>query len=110
MPRHDPVPPIDVARKSLRQLHDSVESSVDPLGMTAPLVHAQLAWMAHPQELAEALVGCSGTRSAAILAVTGRGRPAVLPEVFHDWLSKPYSARELYTLIARSRPLAAQRA
>ena len=55
MPRHDPVPPIDVARKSLRQLHDSVESSVDPLGMTAPLVHAQLAWMAHPQELAEAL-------------------------------------------------------
>ncbi|WP_374246134.1 PHA/PHB synthase family protein [Zoogloea sp.] len=55
MSRHEPVPPIDVARKSLRQLHDSVESSVDPLGMTAPLVHAQLAWMAHPQELAEAL-------------------------------------------------------
>jgi len=54
MLRHEP-PPIDLARKSLRQLHDSVESSVDPLGMAAPLVHAQLAWMSHPQELAEAL-------------------------------------------------------
>ncbi len=55
MSRHDPAPPIDLARKSLRELHDSVESSVDPLGMAAPLVHAQLAWMAHPQELAEAM-------------------------------------------------------
>ncbi len=55
MSRREPAPPMDFARKSLRQLHDSVESSIDPLGMAAPLVHAQLAWMAHPQELAEAL-------------------------------------------------------
>ncbi len=61
MSRHDPVPPIDVARKSLRQLNDSVESSVDPLGMAAPLVHAQLAWMAHPQELADALARMSSS-------------------------------------------------
>ena len=53
--RHNSAPPIDLAQKSLRQLHDSVESSIDPLGMAAPLVHAQLAWMAHPQELADAL-------------------------------------------------------
>ena len=50
MSRHNSAPPIDLAQKSLRQLHDSVESSIDPLGMAAPLVHAQLAWMAHPQE------------------------------------------------------------
>lgn len=55
MVRHASAPPLDLARKSIRQLHDSVESSIDPLGMAAPLVHAQLAWAAHPQELAEAL-------------------------------------------------------
>ncbi len=55
MSRRPLVPSIDTARKSLRQLNESVESTVDPLGMAAPLIHAQLAWMAHPQELAEAL-------------------------------------------------------
>lgn len=55
MSRRPLVPSIDTARKSLRRLNESVESTVDPLGMAAPLIHAQLAWMAHPQELAEAL-------------------------------------------------------
>jgi CheY-like chemotaxis protein len=62
------------------------------------------------EALAAALAECPGTCEAAILAVTGRGRPQALPAVFHDWLSKPYSARELYTLIARSRPRFAERA
>jgi polyhydroxyalkanoate synthase len=31
-----------------------IESTIDPMGMTTPLLHAQLAWMSHPQELAEA--------------------------------------------------------
>ncbi len=61
MPRREPAAPLDLARKSLRQLHDSVESSIDPLGMAAPLVHAQLAWSAHPQELAEAMTRVSGS-------------------------------------------------
>ncbi|WP_230976690.1 PHA/PHB synthase family protein [Pseudothauera rhizosphaerae] len=39
----------------MRQIHDSIEGSIDPLGMAAPLIHAQLAWLAHPQELAEHL-------------------------------------------------------
>lgn len=59
MSRHESAPPIDFARKSLQQLHDTVESSIDPLGMTAPLVHAQLAWASHPQELAEAMAKVS---------------------------------------------------
>lgn len=61
MVRHASAPPLDLARKSIRQLHDSVESSIDPLGMAAPLVHAQLAWAAHPQELAEALTKVSSS-------------------------------------------------
>lgn len=61
MARHGSAPPLDLARKSIRKLHDSVESSIDPLGMTAPLVHAQLAWAAHPQELAEALTKVSSS-------------------------------------------------
>jgi polyhydroxyalkanoate synthase len=32
----------------------AVESNVDPMGMTTPLLHAQAAWLSHPQEFAEA--------------------------------------------------------
>jgi polyhydroxyalkanoate synthase subunit PhaC len=46
-----------VVYRSLDRFRDSVQGTVDPLGMAAPLVHAQLAWMAHPQELAEHLMG-----------------------------------------------------
>lgn len=45
--------PGQLVRRALRDLHDGVEGSLDPLGMSAPIVHAQLAWLAHPQELAE---------------------------------------------------------
>ena len=61
MLRHESAPPIDFARKSLQQFHDTVESSIDPLGMAAPLVHAQLAWASHPQELADAMAKVSGS-------------------------------------------------
>jgi polyhydroxyalkanoate synthase subunit PhaC len=50
---------------SLEILHDVVESSIDPLGVAAPLGHAQLAWLFHPQELAQAL----GRFSADMLAL-----------------------------------------
>ena len=39
-----------------------------------------------------ALSGCTGAR---FLAVTGRARPERLPPVFHDWMEKPFSVREL---------------
>ena len=45
----------------LRKIHQRIEGTVDPLGMAAPLVHAQLAWLAHPQELAEQLTAMSAT-------------------------------------------------
>ncbi|TVO52293.1 alpha/beta fold hydrolase [Denitromonas halophila] len=52
--------PVQVADQALRQLHVQWESMVDPMGVFAPLVHAQLGWWSHPQELAESMVGFSG--------------------------------------------------
>ncbi|NMG74542.1 alpha/beta fold hydrolase [Aromatoleum diolicum] len=57
--RTDAIDPAKAARHALRELHDTVEGTLDPLGMAAPIVHAQLAWLAHPQELAERLVSLS---------------------------------------------------
>ena len=42
-----------------RAVHQAVEAKVDPIGMTTPLMHAQLAWLSHPQELSEALTELS---------------------------------------------------
>jgi polyhydroxyalkanoate synthase len=39
--------------KTLRRMNEGMTNAVDPLGMSAPIMHAQLAWLAHPQELAE---------------------------------------------------------
>jgi polyhydroxyalkanoate synthase len=49
----------------------AVSSHVDPMGMAMPLVHAQLAWLAHPQELAEA---------------TAQFSSKVLELQWHSWL------------------------
>ncbi|HZV55833.1 MAG TPA: alpha/beta fold hydrolase [Rhodocyclaceae bacterium] len=40
-------------------VHQAVEANVDPMGMAMPIMHAQLAWLMHPQELAEAMAGFS---------------------------------------------------
>lgn len=37
----------------LRTLHDNAEALFDPLGVLAPLTHAHMLWLLHPQELAE---------------------------------------------------------
>jgi len=34
-------------------VNQAVEANIDPMGMATPLMHAQLAWLSHPQELAE---------------------------------------------------------
>lgn len=39
--------------KELESWHQRVEAGIDPLGVVMPLAHAQLAWLMHPQELAE---------------------------------------------------------
>jgi polyhydroxyalkanoate synthase len=40
-------------------VNQAVEAKVDPIGMMTPLLHAQLAWLSHPQEMSEALAGFS---------------------------------------------------
>ncbi|HEX8963822.1 MAG TPA: alpha/beta fold hydrolase [Rhodocyclaceae bacterium] len=37
-----------------RAVNEAVESNVDPMGVIMPMLHSQLAWLMHPQELAEA--------------------------------------------------------
>ena len=51
--------PARTVRRALREIHDRVEGNIDPLGMAAPIVHAQLAWLSHPQELAERIAELS---------------------------------------------------
>lgn len=43
-----------------RAVNQAVEARIDPIGMTTPLLHAQLAWLSHPQEMSEALADFSG--------------------------------------------------
>jgi polyhydroxyalkanoate synthase len=47
--------PIPTPRATWRAVNQAVEAHVDPIGMAMPLVHAQVAWLSHPQELADAL-------------------------------------------------------
>ena len=64
--------------ESLKSLHDTVVANIDPMGVTMPLVHAQLAWLSHPQELAEAMSAFS-TKMAALQWYSWQralGRPA----------------------------------
>lgn len=48
-------------RATIRAWQDLVDGNLDPMGVTMPLMHAQLAWLAHPQELAEAAARFSST-------------------------------------------------
>lgn len=39
--------------RKLQDLRAGVTTAIDPLGVATPIVHAQMAWMMHPQELGE---------------------------------------------------------
>jgi polyhydroxyalkanoate synthase len=41
-------------QRNFREFHEAAQATIDPLGVFMPLLNAQLAWAAHPQELAEA--------------------------------------------------------
>ena len=51
--------PIETINRALRGASRAIEGSIDPIGMAAPIVHAQLAWASHPQELAEHMLNLS---------------------------------------------------
>ena len=41
-------------QNALRAAHQAMDANIDPMGVILPLLHAQAAWLLHPQELAEA--------------------------------------------------------
>ena len=43
----------------LHRFHEQMEDAFDPLGVGAPILHAQLAWLSHPQELGEHMLSLS---------------------------------------------------
>ena len=51
--------PVELWHQTFHELLDGIARSTDPFGMTAPIVHAQLAWAAHPKELSDRLVSLS---------------------------------------------------
>jgi polyhydroxyalkanoate synthase len=42
-----------IPQATWRAMNQAVENNIDPVGMATPLMHAQMAWLLHPQELAE---------------------------------------------------------
>ncbi len=50
--------------KTMRAMHEAIEAHVDPLGVAVPLMHAQMAWLSHPQEMAEAAADFSARMMA----------------------------------------------
>lgn len=55
-----------------RHFHEKFDAVIDPLGVLVPLVHAQVAWLLHPQELIEQMVGFSGDLMAVSAHATRR--------------------------------------
>ena len=53
-------PVVASPQKTWKAMHDVAEAGLDPLGIATPLGHAHLAWMMHPQELAELAARFSG--------------------------------------------------
>lgn len=50
-----PLPAALSPQETWRTLNEAVESRIDPIGMISPLLHAQMAWWLHPQELSASL-------------------------------------------------------
>ena len=55
--------------------------------------------------LCEALAARPGLSRGAVVAMTGRARPEVLPPVLAGWLEKPFSVRDLHAALAAAHGL-----
>ncbi len=51
--------PVEMLHQTYHELLDGMARATDPFGVTAPIVHAQLAWLSHPKELTDRLIGLS---------------------------------------------------
>jgi len=62
---------------SYRHMRERITAALDPMGVLAPLLHAQAAWWLHPQELVEEMIGFS--RDAMALSAHSARRVMGLP-------------------------------
>ena len=57
--RHNGVPDGRALYRRMATIGDGLTAHADPYGMAAPILHAQMAWLMHPQELGERISGLS---------------------------------------------------
>lgn len=92
--------------KLMHSMHEEFEAVIDPMGVAAPLAHAQFAWLTHPQELAERLARQSTDVWALqwyswrrLLGGNGErpsGAPPVRPQADDTRFSDPVWANDAY--------------
>ncbi len=56
---HDRAPDVSIFYREWARFTEGVVAAVDPFGMSAPIIRAQIAWVLHPQELAERMAALS---------------------------------------------------
>lgn len=101
-------------RQFFHNLHEKLDATVDPMGVCVPLMHAQLAWLLHPQELSEHLAEFSSDVLAVVAHAARRasGSPSedpVAPQPDDDRFADPVwtehaswdIAKEWYLLVTR---------
>ena len=57
--RHNGVPDGRALYRRMATIGDGLTAHADPYGIAAPILHAQMAWLMHPQELGERIAGLS---------------------------------------------------
>ena len=58
--RHNGVPDGRALYRRIAAIGDGLSAHADPYGIAAPILHAQMAWLMHPQELGERIASLSG--------------------------------------------------
>jgi polyhydroxyalkanoate synthase len=90
-----------VTAERLRTLRSSFEATSDPIGIFAPLAHAQSAWLLHPQELTELWTRFAGEMLAlqihSLARLAGRvGPEVVVPQPDDTRFADPVWTNEAY--------------
>jgi polyhydroxyalkanoate synthase len=65
----------------MKDLRRAVESAYDPIGVLAPIVHAQAAWLSHPLELSELWLKSAADLAALQLHTMAKLGGADIPDV-----------------------------
>ena len=94
------VPDTRALYRDFTHFHDGVVAAVDPFGVTAPILHAQLAWLLHPQALAERLVRLSSDLVQLQWHTLRRGAGLPSPDPVQPHADDPRFADPVWTELA----------